>query len=153
MKYGGLTLLSAVLLLAPPVAGAPGAERPISARQTMYRLIKLLTSQDLAKAKKLTVSADDYASFSTRPVDRKDYQMRLDGFLAHMARELAGGVEFTGAEAADALILPAGRKTRREMVMTVIRATFSLHGKQLPGQPMSFFFVNLHGSWKMFLRK
>ncbi|HUU00444.1 MAG TPA: hypothetical protein VM425_03285 [Myxococcota bacterium] len=141
------------LLCLVPATKILGAERPISARQTMYRLVKLLARQDLDKAKKLTISADEYASFSTRPVDRKDYQARLDGFLSHIARELAGGVEFTGAQAADALILPAGRKTKRELVMTVIRATFSLHGKQLPGQPMSFFFVNLEGSWKMFLRK
>ncbi len=141
------------LLCLVPTTKILGAEHPVSARQTMYRLVKLLARQDLDQAKNLTVSADDYASFSTRPVDRKDYQARLDGFLALIARELAGGVEFTGAEAADALILPAGRKTKREMVMAVIRAGFSLHGKPLPGQPMSFFFVNLDGSWKMFLRK
>lgn len=142
-------LLVTICLASPP---APAAERPVSARQTMYRLVKLLAGQNLAKARQLVVDSQAYASFSARRIDRKDYQQRLDGFLSHMARELASGVKFEGAETADALILPAGRKTRQELVMTVVRASFSLNGKQLANQPMSFFFLNLDGKWKLFLR-
>jgi len=142
-----------IVFLGTRFALAEEARRPLSARQTMQRMVEALERKDMADAREMAVSADEYAAFSKRPVDREKYAKRLDGFFTMLSRELSQGVELAEAEAADALILPAGQKTRHRIIMVVIYARFRNEGKVLGDSPMPFFFIEHEGKWKFFMRK
>jgi len=149
MKRVSVSLLSLVMLAASSMAAT---KAPESAQQTLYKLVEHLVKQDLGAASKLTLSAADYASISSRKIDSTDYQKRMDDFLKQMIHDLKSGLKMKKAETVDALILPAGHKTKQEMVMVVIYATFEVNGKALES-PVPFFFVNHQGKWKMFQRR
>jgi hypothetical protein len=126
---------------------------PVSARQAMQHLFDRLSSKNMQAAREFCVSADEWAALSRRTIDKKEYKERLDKFLGQFERDLSAGLTLGEAKTADALILPAGKKTREEKVMVVIYASFLVKGKALEGPPMPFFFINIQGKWKMFMRK
>jgi hypothetical protein len=149
MKRVSVSLLGLVMLVA---FSTMAAKAPESAQQTLYKLVEHLTKQDLAAAAKLSLSGAEYASISSRKIDSADYQKRIDDFLKQLASDLKSGLKMKKAETTDALIIPAGHKTKQEIVMAVIYATFEIHGKALES-PVPFFFVNHKGKWKMIQRR
>ncbi len=127
--------------------------QPVSARQTMHRLAAQLEKGDVTSARRLCLSAADYAAMSARKVDQADYEKKLAGFLKRWAKDFAAGLRVAKAETADVLLMPKGRKLVRETTLVVLYVTFRVGDKILSGKPMSFFFVNHGGMWKLFLRR
>jgi hypothetical protein len=132
---------------------AHAAEEPVSARKTMLTLAGHLRAGEVEVAREMALTAAEFAQISRRPVDSKEYQKRLAGFLSAVSRELKAGVELDEVVCADALILPAGVKIKREVVMAVVHVTFRLPGKPAGSSPMAFLFIRHGGQWKLFLRK
>lgn len=147
-----LLLASKAFALDPPVEGTP-----VSARQTMLRLIDALTRKDIPAARKMALTYEEFAALSVKKPDRQDYLERLEGFFQGISRELSATVELKEAGCADMLILPPGVKTRKELVMAVIHATFQVKDRPTkPGEqpsPIPFLFISQGGQWKFFLRK
>lgn len=125
----------------------------MSVLQTMDKMMDRLTAGDVAGARQHALSYEEFASVSRRKIERKDYQGNLEGFLKMISRELKAGAKLGRIGHIDALILPAGEKTRREVVMAVVHATFRLKGKQKESDPITFLFICHGGKWKFFLRK
>ena len=129
------------------------AEAPVSALQSMHRLIEKLERGDISSAKELALDHAGFMSISKRKKTRKEYDETLDGFLRGVSRELTSGVALRQARCADVLFLPAGTKTKRDTVMVVVHATFQIDDKPAQGGPMTFLFIQHGGGWKFFLRK
>jgi hypothetical protein len=134
-------------------ADHPTSQAPVSARQTMLELIDALTKHDIAAARRMSLSYEEYAALSVRKPDKEDFQERVEGFFQGISRELSTTVELKEAGCADMLIVPPGKKTRRELVMAIIHATFQVKGKPSKGSPIPFVFISQGGKWKFFLRK
>jgi hypothetical protein len=134
-------------------AGNAHAENPVSVLQTMNKMMDKLSAGDVEGARRHALSYEEFASISRRKMEKKEYQDNLDGFLKMIAGELRAGVKLERIGHADALILPAGEKTRGEVVMAVVHATFRLKEKQTESDPIVFLFIAHGGQWKFFLRK
>ena len=128
-------------------------QQAVSARQTMYRLAAHLEKGDLTAARRLCLSGADFAALSARTVDPAEYEKKRDAFLQRWAKDFAAGLRVAKAETADVVLMPKGRKLVRETALVVFYVTFRVGDKPLPGQSMSFFFVNHGGMWKLFLRR
>jgi hypothetical protein len=134
-------------------AGNVRAESPVSVLQTMNKMMDRLSTGDVVGARRHALSYEEFASISRRKIEKKDYQGNLEGFLKMISRELKAGTKLERIGHIDALILPAGEKTRREIVMAVVHAVFRLKGKQRESDPITFLFISHGGKWKFFLRK
>lgn len=146
----------AVLVVACAAGPVPGEQRdevapPVSARQTLDRLLDALQAGQVARARGLCLAAKEFASISRRPVDREAYDRRLDGFLQSVARALQGRMKRDAIVCADALILPADRKITRDVHMAVFHVRFAREGEP-GGGPTPFLFIAHRGAWKLYLR-
>jgi len=140
----------AIIMLA---AGNARAESPVSVLQTMNKIMDRLAAGDVQGAKQHALSYEEFVSVSKRKIAKKDFQGNLEGFLKMISGELKAGVKLQRIGHIDVLILPAGEKTKSEVVMAVVHATFRLKGKQKESDPVTFLFIAHGGQWKFFLRK
>ena len=145
-----ISLLAFVVLL---VAGNVRAESPVSVLQSMNRMMDKLSKGDVEGAKKHSLSYAEFTSISKRKIEKANYQGNLEGFLKMISGELKAGVKLERIGHIDVLIMPAGEKTKSEVVMAVVHATFRLKGKERESDPITFLFIAHQGQWKFFLRK
>jgi hypothetical protein len=144
------TLILAVAFLM--LLGNVRAGSAVSVLQTMHKMLDQLAKGNLEGAKKYALSHAEFTSISKRKIDKKEYQGHLEGFMRMISRELQAGVKLERIGHTDVVILPKGEKTRREVVMAVIHATFKIKGKLGETEPITFLFVSHGGKWKFFLR-
>ena len=135
------------------IAGNSHAETAVSVLQSMSKMIDQLSKGDLAGAKQHALTWEEFDSISKRKIEKADYQENLDGFFKMIASELKAGVKLERVGHIDVLILPAGEKTKKEVIMAVVHATFRLPKKEKESDPMTFLFIAHSGQWKFFLRK
>jgi|GEM_PF-2641636 len=141
--------LLAVLVL-PAVAHA---ETAVSVLQSMNKMIDKLQKGDLAGAKQDALTWEEFDSISKRKIEKAAYRDNLEGFFKMIASELKAGVKLQRIGHIDVLILPAGEKTKQEVIMAVVHATFRLPQKEKESDPVTFLFIAHSGQWKFFLRK
>jgi len=134
-----------------PAEQESGVAPPVSARQTLGALLDALRAGEVDRARGMAMSAGDFASISRRPVDRDDFDQRIQGFLRGVARELRAGMKIEQVALADALILPADPKIKHEVHMAVFHLTYSRKGEP-GGGPMPFLLVSHQGRWRLYLR-
>lgn len=145
------TLLLAVAFLL--LSGNVFAESPVSVLQTMNQMIDKLAAGDVQGAEQHALNYAEFASISKRKIEKSDYQKNLEGFFKMISGELRAGVKLERVGHIDVLILPAGEKTRCEVVMAVVHAVFRLKSKEKESDPVTFLFIAHGGQWKFFLRK
>ena len=134
------------------LAGNARAGSPVSVLQTMNKMMDKLAKGDVEGARQHTFSYAEFASVSKRKIEKAQYQANLEGFLKMISSELKAGVKLERIGHIDVLILPAGEKTRREVIMAVVHATFRLKSKEKESDPITFLFIAHQGRWKFFLR-
>lgn len=147
MQRISLVVIGLVLL-----AGSARAESPVSVLQTMNQMMAKLSAGDVAGARRHALSHAEFTAISKRKIEKSDYQKNLEGFFKMISGELKAGVKLERIGHIDALILPAGEKIRREVVMAVVHATFRLKDKKKESDPITFLFIAHQGQWKFFLR-
>ena len=135
------------------VAGNVRAETAVSVLQSMNKMIDRLEKGDVAGARKHALTWTEFDSISKRKIEKSAYEGNLDGFLKMIAQELRAGVKFQRVGHIDVLILPPGEKTKQEVIMAVVHATFRLPKKEKESDPITFLFIAHSGQWKFFLRK
>jgi hypothetical protein len=129
------------------------AETAVSVLQSMNKMIDKLEKGDVEGAKQDALSWAEFDSISKRKIEKASYQSNLEGFFKMLASELKAGIKLERVGHIDVLILPEGEKTKREVVMAVVHATFRLPGKEKESDPITFLFIAHKGQWKFFLRK
>ena len=135
------------------IAGNSHAETAVSVLQSMNQMIDKLKKGDLAGAKQDALTWKEFDSISKRKIEKAAYRENLEGFFKMISSELKAGVKLQRIGHIDVLILPPGEKTKKEVIMAVVHATFRLPGKEKESDPLTFLFVAHSGRWKFFLRK
>lgn len=156
MRWRACLVVAAALTAAAAGRSVPaqrqsGVAPPVSARQSLDALLGALRAGEIDRARGMTMSAGDFAGISRRPVEREEYDRRMQGFLRGVARELRAGMKIEQVVLADALILPADRKIEHEVHMAVFHLTYSRKGEP-GGGPMPLLLVSHQGRWKLYLR-
>ncbi len=135
------------------LVGNARAETAVSVLQTMNKMIDKLSKGDLEGARRHALSYSEFESISKRKIEKGVYRRNLEGFFKMISNELRAGVKLERIGHIDVLILPAGDKTRREVIMAVVHAVFRLKSKEKESDPVTFLFIAHRGQWKFFLRK
>lgn len=140
-----------VMVLMLPVSAH--AETAVSVLQSMNKMIDKLEKGDLAGAKQDALTWAEFDSISKRKIEKAHYEENLDWFFKMISSELKAGIKLERVGHIDVLILPPGEKTKREVIMAVVHATFRLPSKEKESDPITFLFIAHSGQWKFFLRK
>ena len=132
---------------------AQALEAPVSAQQTAGALLDALQANDLAAAESHCLDPATFAALSRRPQPADEMHARQRGFLRQLAREFQLGVRLERLELKDVLLLPAGVKTRREVVMAVFHLGLVVPDGD-PARPAvtPLLFIQADGGWKFFAR-
>lgn len=129
------------------------AETAVSVLQSMNKMIDKLKKGDVEGAKKDALSWAEFDSISKRKIEKANYESNLEGFFKMISSELKAGIKLERVGHIDVLIMPAGEKTKKEVIMVVVHATFRLPNKEKESDPITFLFIAHQGQWKFFLRK
>ncbi|NMB73900.1 MAG: hypothetical protein GYA21_02070 [Myxococcales bacterium] len=132
-------------------AAAPPAGEPVTARQVAYRLLRSLSHGDLAQARELALSGEEFRALSRRAQSAADYQKTRDAFLDSVAHDLRAGLVFRDAEVVDCLVLPESDKNHRLVLAVVYAHFFMPDGKPLE-HPLALTFVQAGEGWKLLVR-
>jgi hypothetical protein len=128
------------------------AKMPVSARQTAVSLLDALDKQDLELAKSHALSYEEFAGISKRGLDKQAYRQEMSRYIKNMAAQLAAGVMLKEVVCADLLIIPPGKKNKKEVIMAVIHASFQVDNQPVGSGPQAMLFISFQGKWKLFLR-
>ncbi len=134
-------------------SSAVAVEAPVSVQQTAIALLDALQGQDQATAEKLTIDFEAWKAISKRALDPDRHRARHRDFLRQLAAEFRRGIQVEQLELKDVLVLPAGIKTRREVVMAVFHLALRIPGRDA-GKPVvvPLLFLQVDGSWKLSVR-
>lgn len=143
----------AVLILGASfgAAAAPPAGEPVTARQVAYRLMHALARGDMARARELSLSGEEFLALSRRPQSAAGYQKTRDEFLDSVAHDLGAGLTFRDAEVTDCLVLPESEKNHR-LVLAVVYAHFFLPDGKPLDHPLALTFAQTGDGWKLLVR-
>jgi hypothetical protein len=129
------------------------AETAVSVLQSMNKMIDKLEKGDVEGAKHDALTWAEFDAISKRKIEKASYEGNLEGFLKMISSELKAGIKLERIGHIDVLIMPAGEKTKKEVIMAVVHATFRLPSKEKESDPITFLFMAHQGQWKFFLRK
>ncbi len=147
----GLAVLGVLL----PRAAA-GEEQPawsVSVQQEALALLDALRAGDLERASQRLVDFAAWQRISERALEPEAHRRRHRAFLRRLAGAFAKGAAVERLELADVLLLPAGPKRKRAVVMAVFHLAL-----RLPGRPadepllLPLLWLQLDGGWRLMLR-
>lgn len=149
----GLVLSCA--LCGPPrtAAAAEVPARPVSVQQEALALLDALRAGELERAAQRLVDFVAWQRISKRALDPAAHRRRHRALLRQLAGAFAQGAAVERLELADVLLLPAGPKRKRAVVMAVFHLAL-----RLPGRPadepllVPLLWLQLDGGWRLMVR-
>lgn len=151
--------MRAVVILWLSIGGVSGAawaqpgSQPVSAQQAALAWLDAVEAGDLATADKGCVGFAAWKAISKRALDPESHRARHRGFVRGLHRQLTRGATVAGLVLEDVLILPAGIKRHRSVVMAVFHLGLRFP-KSPPGKtvPVPLLFLRIDDGWFLMVR-
>jgi hypothetical protein len=150
MRVGSILL---VLICLPLAVQAGASRKPESVQQVAVGFLDAIQKQDLGSADAACVGFGAWKSVSKRGLDPAQHRQRHKAFIAGLASEFSRGATIERLELQDVLLMPAGRKIKRDVVLAVFHLSLRLSDKSRKEPvivPMNFLLVD--GAWKFWVR-